>query len=85
MSPEFNLAALLKAAEPDGVTVPVNRSAAFGDGDVSRLVVNADLTRLADAGILTKTRDTFRLPEVLMPVLASVMGQLQGVDSDDTP
>ncbi|MCK6211361.1 hypothetical protein KZX45_12490 [Georgenia sp. EYE_87] len=71
--PPLTFLALTKAAYPGGVHLP---GPELGSDDVMAILVHADLTMLASAGVLAVDDDRYRFLPQLLPVLDAVMHQL---------
>ncbi|MFH5822556.1 hypothetical protein [Georgenia sp. AZ-5] len=76
--PDLLLGALLRAAEPEGFTCP--EPPVTGDdwdpAAMPALLLHADLVQLARMGIVERQADTFRLPELLHPVVPAALSML---------
>lgn len=77
LEPDLTLGALLRAAEPGGLTVTEPaEDAIVGDEGLTISLLRTDLDMLARVGVLEQEGDTFRFPEPLHPVLPVALHML---------
>ncbi|KAE8763814.1 hypothetical protein [Georgenia thermotolerans] len=79
LEPDLTLGALLRAAEPGGLTVTEpGEDVLVGDEGLTISLLRTDLDLLARVGVLEQEGDTFRFPEPLHPVLPAALHMLGG-------
>jgi hypothetical protein len=80
LEPDLTLGALLRAAEPQGLTIPAREvdgdARPPGEDDYPVRFLGHDLANLATLGILEREGDTYRLPEALHPIVPTAVRML---------
>lgn len=75
MNPPLAFMAMVKATRPGGLRLPSIEL----DGTIPEIHAYVDLMTLAAIGLVTVEDDTVRMPEVFLPLLLAVLGNISEI------
>ncbi|GAA1623962.1 hypothetical protein [Georgenia ruanii] len=76
--PDLAVGALMRAAEPAGLTAvsPGLDTRPWGADELGTRFIASDLAKLASLGVVEREGDTYRLPEMLHPIVPAAVAML---------